>query len=465
MEVGSRVQGFSAREELGSIRLGDRRLDKRFLRVAEGLFNSPESSINEAMGGKAEAKAAYRLFDHEELTEDKVLAAHHESLKRRSFCEEELLVVQDTTTLSYTSHTGTKGLGSIAIGARSKNSQGMFIHTAYVLNEKGEPLGILDQVMWSRAELKNVDHDLWGTESYRWIKCLRYGQELNQATTYICDREGDFWDLMSEISKQKNFFIIRLIEQRSLKSTLTEWFSVSPVLGDFTVEMEIYKKTGESRYHQERQKEEITFCVQVVKMDLKKTIYHKDKNRDPELSVYLVHAFEKNPPNDREPIKIILKTNKPVDGLGDAARILGLYRHRWQIELFHKILKSGFQVERTRLAEVDRLKRYLATISIAAYRLHAITFASRSHPEDPCTKVLGELEWKALYCRIKKTKELPPAPPSLKEATRWIAQLGGFLGRKGDGHPGMITIWRGWNKLTEMTKLYEALGPPSQTYG
>jgi len=31
--------------------------------------------------------------------------------------------------------------------------------------------------------------------------------------------------------------------------------------------------------------------------------------------------------------------------------------------------------------------------------------------------------------------------------TRELAKLGGFLGRKSDGEPGWITIWRGWQKL------------------
>ena len=30
---------------------------------------------------------------------------------------------------------------------------------------------------------------------------------------------------------------------------------------------------------------------------------------------------------------------------------------------------------------------------------------------------------------------------------REVAKLGGFLGRKSDGDPGWITIWRGWEKL------------------
>lgn len=38
---------------------------------------------------------------------------------------------------------------------------------------------------------------------------------------------------------------------------------------------------------------------------------------------------------------------------------------------------------------------------------------------------------------------------SVRQAIRWIAQLAGFLARKGDGEPGVITIWRGWRCLQD----------------
>ncbi|MEO0538459.1 MAG: IS4 family transposase, partial [Cyanobacteria bacterium P01_A01_bin.123] len=38
-------------------------------------------------------------------------------------------------------------------------------------------------------------------------------------------------------------------------------------------------------------------------------------------------------------------------------------------------------------------------------------------------------------------------PPTLRQAMLWIAQLGGFLARKGDGEPGLKTLWRGLTKL------------------
>ena len=47
-------------------------------------------------------------------------------------------------------------------------------------------------------------------------------------------------------------------------------------------------------------------------------------------------------------------------------------------------------------------------------------------------------------------------PPTLRDAVRRIARLGGFLGRKGDGEPGVKTLWRGLRRLHDIVAGYEA---------
>jgi Transposase Tn5 dimerisation domain len=64
--------------------------------------------------------------------------------------------------------------------------------------------------------------------------------------------------------------------------------------------------------------------------------------------------------------------------------------------------------------------------------------------------VLSEAEWKILYCSIHPGKSVPVQPPRMDEAVKWIARLGGFLNRKGDGFPGPITLWRGLQRLHDL---------------
>lgn len=89
-------------------------------------------------------------------------------------------------------------------------------------------------------------------------------------------------------------------------------------------------------------------------------------------------------------------------------------------------------------------------MSIIAWRIFFITLISRSDPELACNKILAEEEWKVLYIKMQGKKDYPKSPPTIKEAVIWIAKLGGFLGRKNDGDPGPITLWRGWRRLFDL---------------
>jgi hypothetical protein len=64
----------------------------------------------------------------------------------------------------------------------------------------------------------------------------------------------------------------------------------------------------------------------------------------------------------------------------------------------------------------------------------------RANPNLPCTFLLDDEEWKVLYVKINHTKHYPETSPIIRDAVRWVAQLGGFLARKNDGEPGPINL-------------------------
>src|SRR5688572_27628224 len=142
--------------------------------------------------------------------------------------------------------------------------------------------------------------------------------------------------------------------------------------------------------------------------------------------------------------------NIAVNNFKSAVERIEWYCQRWAIELYHKVLKSGCRVEDCLLETATRLKRYLALMCVVAWRLFWLTHINRQNPDASCRTILAEHEWQALYCRINKTTELPKKPPTVGQAVRWIAQLGGFLGRKSDGEPGITVIWRGWQRLNDI---------------
>jgi hypothetical protein len=148
---------------------------------------------------------------------------------------------------------------------------------------------------------------------------------------------------------------------------------------------------------------------------------------------YAVYVPEHNPPDGEEPIEWMLLSNLPVRSFEEACEKVFWYCLRWRIEMYCKVLKSGFRVGACRSGHAERLTRYLTVMSIVAWRLFMITLVARTDPATPCTKLLADHEKRS----------------SIGEVVTWIARLGGFLARKGDGTPGMITLWRGWKRLTE----------------
>ena len=82
---------------------------------------------------------------------------------------------------------------------------------------------------------------------------------------------------------------------------------------------------------------------------------------------------------------------------------------------------------------------------------------NRHAPQADCTCVLTDEEWKALYCVTYKTTALPKKLPTVSQVVVWIAKLGGFLARKSDGEPGVTVIWRGWQRLSDISDTFALL--------
>ena len=165
-------------------------------------------------------------------------------------------------------------------------------------------------------------------------------------------------------------------------------------------------------------------------------------------------VVEPHPPDGIAPLDWLLLTNVEVSNFSEALQRIHWYTQRWHIEVYFKVLKSGTKVEQTRLQTKDRLLRYIALLSVIAWRLYWMTLLNRHVPEADCTQVVTENEWRALYALTHKTRTFPEKTPTVAQVVLWIAKLGGFLGRKSDGTPGVTVLWRGWQRLTDISNTF-----------
>ncbi|WP_296643401.1 IS4 family transposase, partial [Thiobacillus sp. 65-1402] len=158
-------------------------------------------------------------------------------------------------------------------------------------------------------------------------------------------------------------------------------------------------------------------------------------------------AREEGAPHGVKPVEWRLLTNRPIDSFEAATELIDWYRARWEIELFFHVLKNGCRVEALQLSTVERLERALALFMVVAWRIARLMRLGRTCPDLDAALLFEQDEWQAAY--ILNRKKVPKTPPKLNELVRLVAMLGGFLARKGDGEPGVKTIWLGLQRVMD----------------
>ena len=462
-------------QELDGVDLSDKRLDRRLIKTAQQLARSPVSPINDACGDWASTQAAYRLFDNGKASPRAILEPHiNKTLQRMVDCDGPVLSVQDTVMISYSRHSKTKGLGPVGT-SNSAGERGLIMHNAMAFTTAGVPLGVLSQSIWARDEVPQEGYQekierlqvtpIEKKESFKWLVALRETVARTPRgvkVITVADRESDFFEFTTEAQELRALFLVLARINRTLVAEDSEGFtsilealSAAPVLGTLTVEIP-------SNGKRKARTASVQVCVaQVTIKPPQRRGKAKTSGSTEPLSLNVIAATETHPPPGVEAISWVLLTNLPVNDFANATEKVEWYGMRWGIETWHKVLKSGCTVEDCRLEKADRLKRHLALFSIIAVRLMYVTYLARAQPDMPATGVFCEEELAALHIRVHKTPA-PPQPPTLREAVRMMGRLGGHLGRKGDGEPGVTVLWRGWTSLYETV---EALRAYKQSQG
>ena len=174
-------------------------------------------------------------------------------------------------------------------------------------------------------------------------------------------------------------------------------------------------------------------------------------------------VFRTGPVSRIGPVRWMLLTTCRVDSFEAACEKLRWYTLRWGIEVYHRTLKSGCQIEQRQLGTADSIEACLAIDLVVGWRIFHLAKLGREIPDVPCTVYFEEAEWKALLAYVTKNPVPPHQPPTLREALRSVATLGGFLGRKGDGEPGTQTLWLGLQRLDDITAMWKILAHPAHS--
>jgi hypothetical protein len=120
-----------------------------------------------------------------------------------------------------------------------------------------------------------------------------------------------------------------------------------------------------------------------------------------------------------------MAASEPVNTPEEAYEYAGYYMQRWKIERFHYVLKSGCAIEKLQERSIDKTTILILTYSIIAVKILNMTYAARLTSCLPCSLLLGEDEWKLLYCVANKSKKEPKKPYTIKKAVDYLEWLGG----------------------------------------
>jgi Transposase DNA-binding/Transposase Tn5 dimerisation domain/Druantia protein DruA len=448
-----------AEEEFGDTDLGDQRLTKRLVQIVRDFCARPQASIPQACQSRSKTKAAYRFFEHPEITMDKILEPHYEATLGRAREEEVVLAVQDTTTLNYTAHPATENLGPI--GYRLDKGIGLIVHDTMAFNREGTPLGLVDVQCWARDPKdfgkKKRRHQLpiEQKESYKWLVSFRkvaQAQKRYPATTFVSvgDREADLYELfdlaLTDSAGPK--LLVRAMQNRTLAQGLGSlWEEVQRQ--DVSAILQVHVPRRGSRASRVARVE-----VRFAQVSLKAP---QAKKGSKAVRIWAVLAKEVENPDAVEPIEWMLLSTCKVNSAEEAIEKVKWYALRWGIEVFHRTLKSGCKIEDRQLGYADRIEACLGVDMVVAWRVYHLTKLGREVPNVPCTVFFEEAEWKALSVYLTQNPMPPDQPPTLNEMTRMTATLGGFLGRKCDGHPGTKSLWIGLQRLDDITSMWKIM--------
>lgn len=449
--------GSWVESELAAQNMGDARLNRRMLRLTENLCRDPSLSIPCANASWAETLAAYRFFDNDKVTFNSIMSGHKISTLKRIQDEPVVLIPQDTTFLNFATDDKSKEMGTL----RKKNSNQQLLHTSIAITPARVNLGVVDGSMWQRDDIstgksrsiKKIDEK----ESHRWLlhyesACAVQARSPDTTVVSIADREGDIheWFQYAEAVplERRASYIIRAKANRALEladERISLWDHMNSLksLGNYSVN--VPKRNGDPG-------RDAVVNVFVAEVQLA----GKGKARQP-LFLHAVYLKETNPPAGTKGIEWMLLTDLPVEDFVQARVIIEWYRCRWEIETYFRVMKGSCEIENNRFRTEPRMLNCIAVYMIISWRLHSITMLARRSPDVSCTKAFSDREWKILW-QMRKRSAPPKTPPSLREATHMLAGMGGFLGRKGDGEPGVKTIWQGYDKLLHYIEAADAFG-------
>lgn len=449
-----------ARETFGRAQFNDVRRARRLVVMAAAAARRPSGKVATVFDRDEERAGAYDFLENPAVKADALAAVLFEATAARAQAGQIVYVIIDGTSLAFTDRKESRELGRI--GSPNRAARGIHVMNAFAVASDGVPLGLIDQIYWIRDELevmpknertaRNQQRPFEEKECANFVRAAESAIErLSKVGARVCvviDREADNTDILFALRRLDCQFIVRARYDRKCVSatthSLSEKLKKRPLLGNRTVDI---GRTGQRAARNATVK--LRSCD--VFFDIRARGTTREEGRL-ELTAISVKEAEANA---KDALDWVLFTNLPASNFEEASMVVDGYRKRWRIEEFHRTWKQGdCNVEDAQLHSLEALRKWATILAAVAMRIERLKYLARTTPDAPATIELSPEEIVALKrdqaSRGVKKKRVVPASPTLKDVTRWIGQLGGWIDQKGNGEPGATTIARGLERLSAL---------------
>lgn len=462
-----------AREEFETLRTGDRRRAVRLVNMATRAAQSPAGKVSEVFSRDKERQGAYDLLEGGRVSVDAVLLAMGDAAATRAAAEVFAYVAIDGASITLTDREKAKDFGRVG---NQDSLRGLKVINALGLSPQGVPLGLFTQVWWARPSAplrtgskkarsaqKSKSKRQRGTEEKEtryWLRAIEEAsaraEETGAQLWFQLDREADCQAILLKLTDSNHQFTVRgswnrVIEDADEDSQhLLESLAKKAPAGAYEVDV----PAGPQRTAR-RARMLVRWARVVLRLG-------RDHSRQL-LEITAVWTREQRTcPAGEKPLDWLLLTSAEVCSLEEAREVIFGYTLRWRIESFHKTWKTGAcNVEEAQLRSQHAVTLWATLLATVATRIERLKLLSRSEPEKPASVELDAYEIRALILlkreQKKKTETVPDSMPTIGQATRWIADLGGYTGRSSGGPPGAITIRRGLDYLRPAAQLLRQL--------
>jgi hypothetical protein len=450
-----------AEQQFGQVSLGHQQRTRRLVQSAAHIARHPQRSFPQIFDWNG-LRGFYRVCHRKEATLT-ALQQPHWDLTRQAMRQQKLvLILHDTTQLDYTSHAALQGVGPIGEG----HARGFLQHNSLaVVPQPRQVLGLAYQQFRVRqpapAGETSAQRKHRERESDLWLEGIAASGRPPEDCCWVDvgDAASDIYEAIVAARQVGHHFLLRASQDRLVlldpqprgpEVPLLTYARSLPSQGQEVVE--IPSRGG-------RPARSAVVQVAAASVWVPAPTEVRRRWQQPILPAWVIRVWEAAPPAGvEEPLEWILVCSLPTVTRAEINERRAWYSCRWLIEVFHDIEKNGCAEEDRRFETAASMEACLALLSVVAVRVFQLRCALENQPDAPAEQVAtaNEIAVVRRFLRQNKQQRL-----TVGGFVRGVARLGGFLGRKGDGAPGVRSLWRGYQRLQDMVVGFQLRNSPT----